>query len=128
MHGWLRARTWGFGQKQVVLGWRDVSLHGGRITRGSSECSIFLERRGIAASHREPLQCQDGRERRRGGGEGEKNTRSVSQCLFRSPPPPPAKCGTVVLSVITTSGSILLGDVAAPPAPGERKRGEQVCV
>lgn len=50
-----------------------------------------------------PLQCQE-------GGQAFKSPR-----LFHFLPPP-AKCGTVVLSGISTPGTILLGSVAAPPA------------
>lgn len=44
--------------------------------------------------------------------------RFMSECSAFPPRPPPAKCGTVVLSVVSDIREcILWGDVAAPPAP-----------
>lgn len=62
-----------------------------------------LKHNGISTSDGEPLQCQEGRQAFK------------SRRLFHFLPPP-AKCGTVVLSGISTPGTILLGSVAAPPA------------
>lgn len=59
-----------------------------------------------------PLQCQE-------GGQAFKSPR-----LFHFLPPP-AKCGTVVLlSGISTPGTILLGSVAAPPAREGGREGD----
>lgn len=67
-----------------------------------------LRHNGITTSDGEPL--QEGREAFK------------SRRLFHFPPPP-AKCGTVVLSGISTPGTILLGSVAVPPAQeGGRER------
>lgn len=60
-----------------------------------------LKHNGISTSDGEPL--QEGREAFK------------SRRLFHSPPPS-AEYGTVVLSGISTSGEILLGSVAVPPA------------